>query len=289
MSEGLSDTTSVTIVVTDPMNEAPVALASAIPSSGTLPLEVSFTGSNSTDDVAVVSYLWDFKDGSPFSSEADPVHTFSTDGTYLVQLTVEDIEGLSDTATVTIIVNDGTNQAPIAVINANPLPGDAPLEVNFTARNSTDDMGVVGYLWDFGEGSATSTEISPSYLYSTDGSYTVTLTVSDAEGLNNSTTITILVLEEISTKDLYGVLLINPAKEVAQIQIVDKGQGNRSVSRIYIHDVSGQQVGVYNPQDIFNHGLYEIPITGLSSGSIYLIGFEMSNRDTVVLKLVVMN
>ncbi|MDH3699426.1 MAG: PKD domain-containing protein, partial [Flavobacteriaceae bacterium] len=279
----------ISIIVSDPANLPPVAFASATPSSGTLPLEVNFTGSNSTDDVGVVSYLWDFKDGSPLATEADPVHTFTTAGTYLVQLTVADEEGLTDTATVTVIVNDGINQAPVAIIDATPLQGDAPLEVNFTGRNSTDDKGVVGYLWDFGDGSGTSTEITPNHIFALDGNYTVSLTVTDAEGLSNTTSIIITVLELSGTKDLYGLILVNPAKEIAQVRIVDNGPANRSVTRIYIHNVSGQQVAVYNPQDVFVNGLYEIPISRLGSGTIYLIGFEMNSRDTVVLKLVVMN
>ena len=67
------------IVVTEP---APVAGFSATPTSGTAPLEVSFTNESTGE---IDAFLWDFGDGSG-SSEADPVHVFETPGTYSVSL-----------------------------------------------------------------------------------------------------------------------------------------------------------------------------------------------------------
>ena len=56
-------------------NQAPVAVATANPTSGDIPLIVDFTGSGSTDDSAVTSYSWDFGDGNG-STSSDPQHTF---------------------------------------------------------------------------------------------------------------------------------------------------------------------------------------------------------------------
>jgi len=289
--EGLTDTATVTITVTDPGgNAVPVAVASAVPMNGDVPLEVTFTGSNSTDDVAVVSYLWDFKDGSPASTETNPVHTFTAANTYLVELTVEDGAGLTNTATITINVNaPGGNEAPVAVVNAVPINGDAPLEVTFTGYNSTDDMAVESYQWDFNDGSPTSTEMTPSHRFIEAGVYEVSLTVGDAEGLTDTKTITIVVVEGTDNKDIEGILVVNPAKEVAQIQLIDNGPGNRRVVKIHLHDSSGRLIGLYDPHEIFVHGLYEIPISTLSNNSIYFIGFEINKGDRIVLKLVVRN
>jgi PKD repeat protein len=288
--EGLTNTSTVTIVVNVSTNEAPVAVASATPMSGDVPLEVTFTGSNSTDDVGVVSYLWDFKDGSPTSTSANPVHTFMAANTYPVELTVEDGEGLTNTSTVTIVVNAPTNEAPVAVASATPLNGDAPLEVTFTGSNSTDDVAVVSYLWDFKDGSPTSTEMDPSYIFNDAGVYEVSLTVADAEGLDNTNTVTVIVGEEgVVDNDITAILFVNPAKEVAQVQIIDMGPGNRTVAKVHLHDSSGRLLGLYNPHEIFRHGLYEIPVSTLSNGSLYFIGFEMSRGDHIVLKLVVKN
>ncbi|THV56050.1 PKD domain-containing protein, partial [Flagellimonas alvinocaridis] len=115
------------------------------------PLEVSFTGSGSTDDVGVVSHSWDFGDGGS-STLADPVHTYSSPGSYTATLTVQDGEGETDIDTISITVTQAGNSAPVAVATASPLTGNAPLEVSFTGSGSTDDVGVVSHSWDFGDG-----------------------------------------------------------------------------------------------------------------------------------------
>lgn len=72
-------------------NEAPVAIASADVTRGRAALTVNFTGSESydTDGDNSITYLWDFGDGES-SDKADPRHTFTKSGTYLVVLTVKD-------------------------------------------------------------------------------------------------------------------------------------------------------------------------------------------------------
>ena len=191
--EGLESTSNITITVEGPENEAPIAKASGTPTSGTAPLEVSFKGNQSTDDNAVTKYSWNFKDGSN-SSAKNPTHTFDDPGTYQVTLTVEDEEGLEDTAVVTITVNASNNEAPVAEANANPTSGDAPLTVNFNANSSSDDNGISSYYWDFGTSNPSSNK-NPTRTFNNPGVYEVTLTVTDAEGLTDTDNVTITVNE----------------------------------------------------------------------------------------------
>lgn len=94
------------------INQKPKAIIEATPISGTPPFEVNFIGSNSTDDNAVVSYLWNFGDNDT-SIDANPSHTYSTEGFYNVSLTVEDEQGLSDTNTITIESGQSTPEVII--------------------------------------------------------------------------------------------------------------------------------------------------------------------------------
>jgi len=243
-------------------------------------------GDSSTDDVAVTGYLWDFKDGSATVTEANPTHTFSIAGTYVVELTVEDGEGLTNTTTLTIVAGTIGNEVPIAVINATPENGSAPLEVAFAGTNSTDDIEVVSYLWDFDDGSATSTEATTSHVFSEKGTYVVSLTVEDVEGLSDTQTITIVV-GDASKSDVVGMLLVNPATDVAQVRIIDNGPGLSKVVKVYIHDTAGRLVASYNAKDIVANGLYEIPTAQLGTNEIYYLGFEMDKGDRIVLNLVV--
>ncbi|HJQ08665.1 MAG TPA: LamG-like jellyroll fold domain-containing protein [Candidatus Saccharimonadales bacterium] len=72
------------------------------------------------------------------------------------------------------------NQGPTAFIAADKTFGPSPLTVNFTSSGSTDPEGDdLAFLWDFGDGGPTSAEPNPTRTFTVDGTYTVTLTVSD--------------------------------------------------------------------------------------------------------------
>lgn len=164
-----------------PDNLAPIASANATPTSGLSPLTVSFDGSGSSDpDGDPLTYAWDFGDGST-SSQVSPSHTYNAIGSYVAVLSVSDGE-LDDQASVTITVNEpGGNNPPVAAISASPLSGNAPLAVAFSAAGSSDpDNDPLTYSWDFGDGSS-GTGISPSHTYTSAGSYTASVTVSDGE------------------------------------------------------------------------------------------------------------
>jgi len=113
-------------------NQPPVAVIDANPADGTVPLEVNFVGSNSQDDVEVVSYTWNFDDGSQ-SDEANPTHIFEVSGTYEVTLTVEDAEGLTDTATITIVVEPSAEM--VSILAPNPATGIARIYVDTAAED----------------------------------------------------------------------------------------------------------------------------------------------------------
>ena len=89
-------------------NQAPVARATATPSSGTAPLRVQFDGSASSDaDGTVASYAWKWNGGT--ATGARPTATFAT-GTYAVTLTVTDNKGAKSEPFILSV--NATNPAP---------------------------------------------------------------------------------------------------------------------------------------------------------------------------------
>lgn len=83
-------TTSTATITIDP-NQAPTAAAAGTPTSGIEPLVVSFSSAGTGDaDGSIVSYNWDFGDGSPDATTANASHTYTTPGTYEATLTVTD-------------------------------------------------------------------------------------------------------------------------------------------------------------------------------------------------------
>ena len=180
------------------VNEAPVAVATSDISIGTAPLLVQFDGSASSDDNGIVGYLWDFGDATPTSTEIAPSHVFENSGVYSVSFTVTDDAGESDTETIEITVEEVVvNLAPVAVATSDISIGTAPLLVQFDGSASSDDNGIVGYLWDFGDATPTSTEIAPSHVFENSGVYSVSFTVTDDAGESDTETIEITVEEVI--------------------------------------------------------------------------------------------
>lgn len=174
-------------------NESPIAIADATPKSGQVPLEVKFTGVNSTDDKEIQSYSWKIKNGVT-RTNANPSYTFEEVGVYEVELTVTDAEGLTDVDTVTINVTEEENQKPTAIASATPLSGEAPLEVKFTGDKSEDDMNIASFRWRFAQGEV-SNEVNPTFTFTEAGTYPVTLTVKDENGLEDKANLTITVSE----------------------------------------------------------------------------------------------
>ena len=89
---------------------------------------------------------------------------------------------------------DVPNMAPTAAFNAVPASGAAPLEVTFTSSSTDSDGTIVQYRWAYGDGVvATGNADEVKHTYTTPGSYTATLTVTDDDGATNSTSRTVVV------------------------------------------------------------------------------------------------
>jgi glucose/arabinose dehydrogenase len=91
------------------------------------------------------------------------------------------------------LVYTAGNQPPVASFTATPSSGAAPLAVAFDASTSTDPDGdPLGYTWEFGDGT-TATGKTTSKTYTTGGTFTASLTVSDGRGKSTTATKTITV------------------------------------------------------------------------------------------------
>jgi glucose/arabinose dehydrogenase/type 1 glutamine amidotransferase len=100
---------------------APIAEASSDKTSGHAPLGVTFSSEGTSDpDGDQLTYSWDFGDGAS-STEADPFHTYRTNGTYTATVTATDPAGHTGTASVHVTVG---NTAPRVRIQA---PADGAL------------------------------------------------------------------------------------------------------------------------------------------------------------------
>jgi PKD repeat protein len=148
---------------------------------------VTFDASASNDPQGFsLTYAWDFGDGITTSTTQPTVaHAYTQTGSHIVTLTVSDqFGGTSQPATHTIhIVVPPT--ASFSVPSGQLLTGQ-PITFDGSASGGPDAP-ITAYSWSFGDG-ATATGARPSHAYAAANFYSVTLTVSDANGNTGSAT-----------------------------------------------------------------------------------------------------
>lgn len=148
---------------------------SANPVAGCSPVIVNFQDLSTNNPT---SWLWNFGNGNT-SVLQNPIATYFNPGTYTVTLTATNASG-SNTITRTQYIT--VYEQPTVNFSANVLSGCFPLRVQFTDL-STPGAGNtnVSWLWDLGNGT-TSTQQNPSVTYTTAGSFTITLRVTNDKG-----------------------------------------------------------------------------------------------------------
>jgi len=225
---------------------------SAVPTSGTAPLFVSFTN----ESTGSYDYLsWDFGDGTT-SGELNPTHTYINPGIYTVTLTATGPGGISiETKNDYVTVFEEV----VSDFSADPLSGIAPVSIGFTNLSSGDFNAL---FWDFGDGS-TSTENNPIHEYTQAGVFTVSLTASgpggsDMESKTGYVTVYQAVVADFSAVPLSGISPLsvnftNLSSGDFSSLLWDFGDGSTSIET--------------NPSHIFqNPGTYTVSLTASGPG-----------------------
>jgi aqualysin 1 len=158
-------------------------------------LACTFDSNGSTDDVAITNRSWTFGDGSTAGNVVAPSNTYAAAGTFSVTLTVFDGGGLSNSITKQVAVTASpppppppVDAAPTARFTYTCVGQPYPHQCAFDASSSTDDVGIVSYKWDWGNGrSETKIGTAARNSWGVAGNFTVTLTVTDSKGQTNST------------------------------------------------------------------------------------------------------
>jgi len=233
----------------------------ASPTSGWVPLTVSFTGSVS-GGAEPYTYEWNFGDGES-SSEKDPSHAYSSAGDYTVTLTVTDSE--DDRDTDSLIINVSEKIDPLeASITASPSSGELPMTVNFTASASGGTT-PYSYSWDFGDGGSSSSQ-NPSHTYTNAGTYSVVLTITDAQSNQGSNSLTITASPPTLSASASGA----PTTGEVQLTVSFKGSASGGTSPYsYSWDFGdGDSSTGQNPSHTYtNADTYDVTLTVTDSNS----------------------
>ncbi|NLR93399.1 PKD domain-containing protein [Flammeovirga agarivorans] len=240
---GILDIDDISLVEVEEEVEQPEALNAAITVSSTSVMineAVQFTDATTGNPTG---WTWDFGDDQ-FSTEQNPTHTYTTKGEYTVTLTVLNDASSSSSATVKILVSEESVvvTAPVAAFSVSETNIEENESVQFTDASSD----ATSWAWDFGDGE-TSSEQNPTHTYTTAGTYSVKLTVTNEAGSSTetktdliqvaNTTPTSVALEEAGIK-----LFPNPTTE--EVNIVSS-----KVVKVSIYNISGQKMKSLDKND----------------------------------------
>ena len=170
--------TSYKVITVSSATTTPVSSFTSNATSGVLPFAVQF---NDTSTNTPTSWSWVFGDGYTSTTE-NPVHTYTSAGTYTVYLTAANSAGSSVTY-VSDYITVTANATPVASFSSNVSSGTVPFAVQF---NDTSTNTPTSWYWEFGDGYVSSVE-NPVHTYSVSGVYTVTFTATNGEGSNVTT------------------------------------------------------------------------------------------------------
>jgi PKD repeat protein len=175
---------------------------------------VTFDGSASSDNVAVVNWTWNFtyRGGMVHLFGPNPTFTFDQAGEFVVNLTVRDSVGLNATDVLRVRVHDIT---PPEAVAGEDMVVDQHVTVQFDGALSSDNTGITNWTWSFVHGGVPVSLYgpSPTFLFEYAGIYTVVLRVKDAEG---NLDIDDLKVEVLDTTD--------PVANAGSDKVINQGQ-----------------------------------------------------------------
>ena len=170
------------------VNPAPVAIFSADTSCMASPTQ--FTDASTTPSGTIVSWSWTFGDPSSgannTSTVQNPVHIYNTQGTYTVTLQVTNSHQCHKDTTLQISVNPKPTamfQYDAACVNAG---------TQFTDLSTVPGSSIQSWTWNFGDGTPPVTIQNPIHVFTTSGTFQVTLVVKNLFNCVDSVTIPVL-------------------------------------------------------------------------------------------------
>ena len=160
-------------VTIDPLPVADFTANTVCKNAGT-----QFTNASSIASGVITNWNWSFGDNKTDTTQS-PVHTYATDGNYIVTLIVASTSGCRDTSVYSVNVNP----TPTARFTAPDVcDGDS---MRFANASFINNGFISDVAWDFGDGN-TSTDVDPVHLYANSGTYIVTLTVGSDLGCQDA-------------------------------------------------------------------------------------------------------
>ena len=174
-SDSRTDATSQSLTITDiDVPPAPPEASFTFSGDQVAGSNLSFDANSSTGDG--LTYDWDFGDGDT-ATGAQTTHAFADADDYTVTLTVTDSDSRTDANSQSLTITAASTPPQADFTVSGDHTGGSNLAFNASASTGDD----LTYHWDFGDGDA-GRNSRIAHVYDGAGSYTVALTVTDADG-----------------------------------------------------------------------------------------------------------
>jgi PKD repeat protein len=147
-----------------------------------------------------LTYSWNFGDSTTPTSGQTTTHTFADNGNYSVILTVTDKDGAVTTQTVTVKVDNVAPTIATVTLPANVIAGAA---AQFAA--TATDVGIkdtLTYTWNFGDNTAVAVGQNATHTFTSAGTYSILLTVTDKDGGTTTQTQSITIAAPPTTSGI---------------------------------------------------------------------------------------
>jgi PKD repeat protein len=176
------------------VNQNPTVTTSRTPSGNvTTGTSIAFTANGSDPDGDTLTYSWDFGDTGT-STQQNPSHTYAAAGTYAAKVTVSDGKRGTATSTLTVVVTQ-PNRNPSVTASRTPAGSvTTGSSIAFSAVGTDADGDALTYSWDFGD-TGTATGATAPHSYTSPGTYSAKVTVSDGKGGTGTDTLTVTVTQ----------------------------------------------------------------------------------------------
>ncbi len=235
---------------------------------------VSFTASWKSYD-PVVNWTWFISDNVLYGEDIN--YTFQENGTYTVTLQVRDSDGSVANSSKKLVVLD---TQPTVNFTYSPQVVYEGESVNFTAHVESYDK-IKSYFWDFGDGNY-STDKNPTHAFNKNGTYTVTLYVTDADGSNVSTSRVIVVKDVKPSVTLAYTNAVEGENTTFYVNITSYD----GIKYVVLYFGDGKEVNITNPP---NHlKIYHMYVrNGSYEASVFVMaldGDQASDAITVVVE-----